>query len=189
MLSTDKSAALAVLLAVLPVTPALALHELDHRYDVAGYILSADRQPIPGVTVVGHIDGKRMGSGRSDSDGYYRFRMHLHDSALGRRLRLKTPDYEGTVRVTLTPGDKSTERIHYANFLGGELKEGELAGRGGMSMTLVAGVAGAIILVVSVFAARHFRRLRRRRERARQKVAKAPGRSTPKRRERKNRKR
>ncbi len=189
MLSTGKSAALAVLLAVLPVTPVLALHELDHRYDVAGYLLSADQQPIAGVIVVGHVDGERMGSGRSDSDGYYRFRMHLHDSALGRGLRLKTPEYEGTVRISLTPGDKSTERIHYVNFIGGELKEGELAGLGGISATLVAGVAGAIVLVVSVVATRHFRRLRRRRQRARQKVTKAPGQSAPKRRKRKNRKR
>lgn len=189
MLSNGKSAALAVLLAVLPATPALALHELDHRYDVAGYILSADQQPIAGVTVVGHVDGKPMGSGRSDSDGYYRFRMHLHDSAVGRRLRLKTSEYEGTVRVSLTPGDRSTERIHYVNFIGGELVEGELAGRSGISATLVAGVAGAIVLVVSFFATRHFRRLHRRRQRARQKAAKAPSRSTSKRRKRKHRRR
>ena len=115
--------------------------------------------------------------------------MHLHDSAVGRRLRLKTSEYEGTVRVSLTPGDRSTERIHYVNFIGGELKEGELAGHGGISATLVAGVAGAIVLVVSVFATRHFRRLHRRRQRARQKVTKAPGKSAPKRRKRKSRKR
>ena len=187
MLSSGKSAALAVLLAVLPVTPALSLHEVEHRYDVAGYILSADQQAIPGVTVVGHLDGKRMGSGRSDSNGYYRFRMHLHDSDVRRDLRLKTPEYEGTVRVSLTPGDTSTERIHYVNFIGGKLMEGELPGRGGISTSLVAGAAGAAILVGGFFAAWHFRRLHRRRQRARQKAAKAPSRSASKRRKRKKR--
>ncbi len=186
-MSPRKSSAFAVLLAVWPATPVLSLHELDHRYDVAGYILSADQQAIAGVSVVGHVEGERMGSGRSDSNGYYRFRMHLHDSDVGRDLRLKTPEYEGTVRVSLTPGDASTERIHHVNFIGGKLMEGELAGRGGISTTLVAGAGGAIILLASFFATRHFRRLHRRRQRAQQKAAKAPSRSTPKRRKRKNR--
>ena len=44
MLSPSRSAALAVLLAVLPVTPVLSLHQMAHRYDVAGYILSADHK-------------------------------------------------------------------------------------------------------------------------------------------------
>jgi hypothetical protein len=101
VLSPSKSAAFAVLLALWPAAPVLSLHEMDHRYDVVGYILGADQQPIAGVTVVGHVDGKRMGGGRSDSDGYYRFRMHLHDSDVGRDLRLRTPEYEGTVRISL----------------------------------------------------------------------------------------
>ncbi len=187
MLSPTKSAALALLLAVLPVTPVLSLHQMEHRYDVVGYILNADQQAIAGVSVVAHLGGKRMGSGRSDSDGYYRFRMHLHDSDVGRDLRLKTPEYGGTVRVSLTPGDRSTERIHYVSFIGGKLVEGELPGRAGISTTLVAGAAGAAILLGGFFAARHFRRLHRRRQRARQKAAKAPSRSASKRRKRKKR--
>ncbi len=187
VLSKSKTAALAVLLAVLPITPVLSLHEPDHGYDVMGYMLSADGQAIPGVIVVGHVGGKRMGSGRSDSNGYYRFRMHLHDSDLGRELRLKTPEYQGTVRVSLTPGDASTQRIHHVNFIAGKLVEGELPGRGGISTTMVAAGAGTAILLGSVFGIRRLRRVRRRRERARQKAAKAPSRSSSKRRKRKNR--
>ena len=190
MLSTGKSAALAVLLAVSPVTPVLALHELDHRYDVAGYLLSADRQPIAGVIVVGHVDGKRMGRGRSDSDGYYRFRMHLHDSGLGRELRLKTPEYQGAVRISFTPGNASTQRLHYANFIGGKLVEGELPGRGGISTTMVAVGAGAAILLASFFfVTRHLRRIRRRRQRAQQKAAKVQSGSSSKRGKRRKRRR
>ncbi len=189
MLSPSKSAVLAVLLAALPLTPALATNRADHRYDVRGYILSADRQPVPGITVVGRVRGKNMGSGRSDSNGYYRFGMHLHDSSLGSELRLKTPEYQGTVRISLTPGDASTARIHYVNFIGGELVEGELAGRGGISTTLVAAGAGAAILLAGYFAARHLRRRRRRHQRAEQKAAKVPSRSSPKRTKRKKRRR
>ncbi len=187
MLSPSKSAAFSVLLALWPAAPVLSLHEMDHRYDVVGYILGADQQPIAGVTVVGHVDGKRMGGGRSDADGYYRFRMHLHDSDVGRDLRLRTPEHEGTVRMSLSPGDKRTERIHYVNFIGGKLVEGELPGRGGISTTLVVGAAGAAILLGGFFAARHFHRSRRRQQRALQKAAKAPSRSASKRRKRKKR--
>ena len=189
MSSPSKSAVLAVLLAALPLIPVLATDQANHRYDVTGYILDAARQPIPGVSIVARVDGKRMGGGRSDSDGYYRFRLHLHDSGLGRALRLKTPDFEGTVRVSFTPGDARTQRIHYANFIDGKLVEGELSGRGGISTALVVAGAGAAILLAGYFAARHLRRLRRRRQRAEQKVAKAHSGSAPKRAKRKKRRR
>lgn len=185
-----NSAALAVLLVVLPLTPALATNEVDHRYDVMGYILSSDQQPIPGIPVVGRIDGKVMGSGRSDSDGYYRFRMHLHDSGLGRELRLKTPEYQGAVRISFAPGNASTQRLHYANFIGGKLVEGELPGRGGISTTMVAVGAGAAILLASFFfVTRHLRRIRRRRQRAQQKAAKVQSGSSSKRGKRRKRRR
>ena len=189
MLSPSKTAVLAVLLAALPQTPALATDQADHRYDVRGYLLDADRQPIPGVMVVARVDGKRMGGGRSDSNGYYQFRMHLHNSSLGRALRLKTPEYQGTVRISFEPGDASTQRIHYVNFVGGKLVEGELAGRGGISTTLVVAGAGAAILLAGYFAARHLRRLRRRRQRAEQKATKMQSGSAPKRTKRKKRRR
>ncbi len=189
VLSPSKSAALVVLLTVLPTRPVLSLHELDHRYDVMGYILGADRQSISGVHVVGHVDGDRMGSGRSDSNGYYRFRMHLHDSDLGRELRLTTPEHHGTVRISLTPGDASTERIHHVNFVGGKLVEGELPGRTGISTTMVAVGAGAALLLASLFTARHLRRMHRRRQRARQKAATVRSRSSSNRGKRKKRRR
>ena len=138
--SPSRFAALAVFLTVLPVSALLAMHEANHRYDVAGYILSADDQAISGVTVAGHVDGKPMGSGRSDTDGYYRFTMHLHDTDVGRELRLKTADYQGTVRLTMTPRDTRTLRLHHVNFIAGKLVEGELPGRGARRAARHAGV-------------------------------------------------
>ncbi len=152
---------LAVLLLV-PFGSVVALHEIDHRYDVAGYILDVEERPVSGVPVVAQVDGKRMGSGRSDSNGYFRFRLHLHDSDLGRELRLKTPDHEGTVRVSLTPGDTSTERIHHVNFIDGKLVEGELSGRGGVSTSTMVAVGAGLVVIGGVFAAEKMRRRRRR---------------------------
>ena len=187
MKPTRRHAVLALLLAVLPVAPVLSLHELDHRYDITGFVLDAQQQAIAGVPVVAHLGGERLGSGRSDSTGNFRFRLHLHDSDLGRELRLKTPDAEGSVRVTLTPGDASTQRIHHVNFIGGKLVEGELSGRGGISIPMMVAASLGIVLLGSFFAARHFRRARRRQRRAEQKAAKAQGRSAAHRRKRKKR--
>lgn len=185
--SSIKSAALALLLALCPVASVLALHELDHRYDITGFVLDADRQPIAGVPVVAHLGSKTMGNGRSDSDGQFRFRLHLHDSDVGRELRLKTPEHQGTVRVTLTPGDSSTERIHHVNFIDGKLVEGELPGRGGVSNTAAAAVAGAVVLLATFFGTRQFRRMRKRRLRAEQKSAQRKGAGSSKRRKRRKR--
>jgi hypothetical protein len=191
MLSLGKFAALAVLLAVLlaalPFSSVMSLHELDHRYDVMGYILSAEGQAIPGVAVVAYLGDERMGSGRSDSDGYYRFRLHLHDSDVGRELRLKASQSQGSVRVSLTPGDASTQRLHHVNFVGGKLLEGELSDRAGISTTTVAAGVAGVVLVASIAAAMGLRRRRRRRQRAQQKATKAQIRRSPKRRGRKNR--
>lgn len=156
-----------VVMVLAPLTFAYSLHEVDHRYDVAGYILDADQNPMGDVAVVAHVDGKRMGSGRSDTNGYFRFRMHLHDSDRGRELRLKTPGFEGTVKVTLTQGDSSTERVHHVNFVDGRLVEGELPGRGGGVSVATLGVAGGVALLVGgLVAGEKLRRRRLRRRRA-----------------------
>lgn len=180
---------LAAALVLVPVTFAHALHETDHRYDVTGYVVDAEQRPIAGVPVVGHVDGKRMGSGRSDSNGHFRFRMHLHDSHLGRELRLKTPESQGTVRVTLTPGDASTERIHHVNFIGGKLVEGELAGRGGISMPTIGAVGAGVLVLGGLLGAEKIRRVRRRRQRAARQSESARVSKSSKRRKRKGKQR
>jgi hypothetical protein len=185
VLSPIKFSALAFVLALFPTAPVLSLHETDHQYDITGYVLSTDKQAIAGAPVVAHLDGKRLGSGRSDSTGYYRFRVHLHDTDVGRELRLKTPEGEGIVRVSLTPGDKSTQRIHHVNFIGGELVEGNLSGQGGISTSTMVAGALAVTLLASIFAAGYVRRMRRRKKRAERKATKAQDRSATQRRKRK----
>jgi hypothetical protein len=179
---------LSVLLVLAAVPLAYSLHELDHRYDVTGYILDAEQQPLDGVPVVAQLDGKRIGSGSSDSKGYFRFRMHLHDSDVGRELRLKTPESQGTIRVTLTPGDSSTERIHHVNFIGGKLVEGELPGRGGISVASLGVAAVAVLLAGGLLVARKTRSQRRRRQRAAQQSESPGARKASRGRKRKNRK-
>jgi hypothetical protein len=186
VLTLSRSAVFALLLFVIPIAPVSSLHQVHHRYDITGYVLSADGKAIPGVSVVAHLGGERLGSGRSDSLGHYLFRVHLHDSDVGRELRIKTPQDEGSVHVTLTPGDTSTQRIHHVNFIGGKLVEGELSGGGGISTTLVVAGALSVIFLGSIFMARHLRRRRRRQERAEQKTKNRSGSNSRKRKTRKS---
>ena len=186
MSSRCKSVPFALFLSLWLITSAQALHETDHRYDITGYILGTDERAIPGVSVVAHLENKPVGNGRSDANGYYRFRLHLHDSDVGRELHIRTPESRGTVRVTLTPGDASTERIHHVNFIGGKLVEGELAGRGSVSTFALTAAAG-VVLLGGIFAAHHFRRVRKRRMRAERKAAKGQGAGGSKRRKRRSR--
>jgi len=171
-----------LLLTALAVTsiPAQALHELDHRYDVTGYVLDAQRRPVAGTPITVRMGSEVLGSGRTDSSGHYRIRLHLHDSDRGRDLVLKTPEHQGTIRVTLTPGDTSTQRIHHANFIGGELEEGALDGPGGLPVGWLIAAALALLLVAGAALQRHRRRLARRRQRAQARAAGSGGKSSRK---------
>lgn len=102
---------------------ATALHEIDHRYDVTGFVLDEKEQPIANSPVSIRLGNEVIGYQETNGQGYYRIRLHLHDVDVGKTLSVKTAAGEGAVRVTLTPGDAKTERIHYANLVGGKLIE------------------------------------------------------------------
>ncbi len=106
---------------------ATALHEIDHRYDVTGFVLDDEKQPLANSPVSIRLGKEVIGYQETNAQGHYRIRLHLHDADLGKTLSVKTAAGEGVIRVTLTPGDARTERRHYANFVGGELIEEPLS--------------------------------------------------------------
>ena len=103
-----------------------AEHEADHRYNVRGYLLDAEERGIADQEVAVTDDGKLLGSGKTDSSGYYSIHLHLHNSDLRRKLTLRSGSSQAQLRVTFDPNDKSTVRIHEANFIGSEYVEGDL---------------------------------------------------------------
>lgn len=161
-----------------------AEHEANHRYTVRGYVLDGQRQPVPDAPVSLRMGGALLGSARTDSDGFYSIRAHLHDTDLGRTLRVRAGEHTAEIRMQGTPGDLTTERVHHANFIGGELVERELA-RGGPSAWIYA--AGA--LVVATTGVVVTRRLQRRAKRARRRAQSAaqPQRKSPRRKKRRRR--
>lgn len=139
---------------------ALATHEIDHRYDIMGYVLDDEQMPLPDTDVSILMNKQVLGFGKTDANGFYRIRLHLHDPDRGKKLQIKTAAGVADIRVTLTPGDKTTKRVHYANFSGGQFLEKKLPRRGfpvwGYGIIIV--VIGTAALMIE----RHTKRKRRR---------------------------
>ena len=116
---------LTICLALLPA-PALAKHEADHRYNVKGFVLDENEQPLADSAVTIRSGNGVIGYQKTNSQGYYNISLHLHDTDLGKKLRVQTVVGEATMRVRFTPGNKATRRIHYANLIGDKLVENHL---------------------------------------------------------------
>ncbi len=115
------------LLLLLFATTVAAEHEADHRYDVRGYVLDAKKNPRSGVPVTILMDDKTIGSGRTDSKGYYSVRLHLHDSDIGRSLIVRAGNAQADIRMQAKHGDQATARLHHVNFVGSEIAEEKLS--------------------------------------------------------------
>jgi hypothetical protein len=107
-------------------TNARAEHEVDHRYNIRGYVLDENQQAIGDVKVSAFDGGSLLASGTTDSEGYYSLHLHLHNSDNHRKLRLRAGTHESQLRVTFDPEDLNTLRVHEANFVAGEYIEGGL---------------------------------------------------------------
>jgi len=121
-----KAILLAVIVGCLGITNAWAEHEVDHRYNIRGYVLDENQQGIGNLNVQVFYGNSLLANGKTDSGGYYSIHLHLHNSDNRRILRLRAGSYESELRVTLDPGDMSTLRVHDANFIDGEYIEGAL---------------------------------------------------------------
>ncbi len=144
--------------------PALASaeHEVDHRYEVNGFVLDEQGKPLALSDVSIRLGDNAIGYERTNAQGYYNIRLHLHDADLGRRLTVKTAAGEASIAVSFTPGDNATRRIHYANLIGGKLVEKPLFRRRYALWVYVAPVAVVLLLAGAYVLERRRRRARRR---------------------------
>lgn len=129
-----------VVVLALTMLPALsqAEHEADHRYTVQGYVLDEQERPIAGRTV----SIRSLGSAVTDGEGAYSIRMHLHNSDLGRELRIRSGEVEEVIRVSFDVNDSRTPREFHANFVGGKFVAGKLDRRSLPVWTMVGTAAG-----------------------------------------------
>ncbi len=117
---------LAVFTGCLMITSVWAEHEVDHRYNIRGYVLDENQQGISNQDVRVFNGGSLLGETRTDSAGYYSLHLHRHNADNRQILKLRAGPNEAELRVTFDPADLNTLRIHDANFIGGEYVEGEL---------------------------------------------------------------
>jgi len=103
-----------------------AEHEADHRYVIRGYVLDSDQKGIANLTVQASSKGELLGTGKTTADGFYSMHLHLHNSDYHRVLKLRAGSHEAELRVTFDVNDKTSARIHEANFVGGKFVEGGL---------------------------------------------------------------
>ncbi len=158
-----KSLIVLFFLLFIPLT-VRAEDEPNHRYDVEGYLLDADRQPLPETGISISSGNQILGSTRSDSDGYYFLRLHLHNSSIGRRLVLTTAESSGTITMTANSADAGTRRRHFANIIDGKLVEGELEGLRSPRWMYYTGAALLLVLIAVVANTVKRRRKRHRRQ-------------------------
>jgi hypothetical protein len=152
---------LAVCLALLPA-PALAKHEADHRYNVKGFVLDENEQPLADSPVTIRSGNGVIGHQKTNSQGYYNIQLHLHDNNLGKKLQVQTAVGEATIRVRFTPGNKATRRVHQANLIGGKLVENQLSRRRFPASVYVAGTTAVVAVSALIIVARQAKRRRRR---------------------------
>lgn len=163
---------LAVALLLYAVTAA-AEHEADHRYDVRGYVLDSQENPRSGVPVTILMGDRTVGSGRTDSKGYYSVRLHLHDSDIGRSLVVRAGNAQADIRMQAERGDQATPRLHHLNFVGREFVEEKLSAS---RIPIWAYIAAApVVLWGVVYATGATRRRIRRAKSARGKKSKGKG--------------
>ena len=180
-----KSILLAVITGCLIASNAWAEHEVDHRYNIRGFVLDENQRGIGNLNVEVLRDGSLLGSSKTESGGYYSIHLHLHNSDKGRILILRAGPYQSELRVAFDPGDMNTQRVHDANFVAGKYVEGTL-GRFRIPpwLYVVGGLLtlGAIVVFLE----------RRRKRKIRQKMMvssdkRPPGKHKSKRKRRKNR--
>lgn len=128
-MSGNRARVLAVVLMLLAGT-AVAEHEADHRYDVRGYVLSADKTPRPAASVTIRKGDELVGFGKTDRAGFYAIELHLHDEDIGRTLAVRAGEHQALIRMQAEYGNKSTARVHHVNFIGGQVSEENLSGPG-----------------------------------------------------------
>jgi hypothetical protein len=105
---------------------ALAEHEIDHRYNVRGYVLDDQEEALVNQEVQVFDGASLLARTKTDSSGFYSMYLHLHNEDKGKEIRLRTGSGEADIQVSFDPADDTTQRVHDANIVGGKLVEGSL---------------------------------------------------------------
>jgi hypothetical protein len=97
--------------------PAVAEHEMDHRFVVEGYVCGTDGKPKADVEVVARDTRASIGKADyTDSSGHYRIQLHLHNDNAGDPVVVSAGEQEQKIRAQFDPKDLTTERKATVHF-------------------------------------------------------------------------
>lgn len=123
--------------------PVFATHEADHRFSVEGYVCGVDGAAITEEKViVKNTRAKVSKAVFTDSDGYYKATLHLHNDNVGDPLLITVKDQERQAKVAFDPKDLESERSILVNFGQGCEKEGL-----SQTVLIVLGLVGVVFAV------------------------------------------
>ncbi len=106
-----------VLSVPLIVTPALATHEVEHRYVVFGEVLFEDGSPAVGEAVELSVgNGVSLDTVTTNEQGRYRVLLHVHDPDVGKAFDITVRDVKKKVTIEFDPTDHETERGKRVDF-------------------------------------------------------------------------
>jgi len=97
--------------------PAVAMHEVDHRFTVEGHVCGTEGRPVADHQVV--VKDTRVSVGATvftDSRGYYKATLHLHNDNLGDPVLVIARDEQKDIKVQFDPKDIRAERRATVNF-------------------------------------------------------------------------
>lgn len=98
-------------LATFLAATAEAMHEVDHRFTVEGHVCGVDSRPVSETKVI--VKDTRVSIGTAvytDSRGYYKAVLHLHNDNRGDPILVAALEQEQTVKAQFDPADVKSER-------------------------------------------------------------------------------
>ncbi len=139
-----RSSALLFLLMVGFIGEAGALHKVDHRYVIAGYVRDAQGVPQPDLLVtIEHKEGKHKEKVKTDSSGYYEKMLHLHNANVGEELIVTAGSEVKRHKIAFDPKDVTSSRRGQVDF-GAPAAEGSPA-------LLYGSIAGGVVVVAALY--------------------------------------
>lgn len=106
---------LVILLGVVCLLPAFAMHERDHRFTIYGTVRDGTR--FPGVRLANQTvivrdvkTKKELQRGLTDADGKFSIVLHVHNSDVGKQVVLESAGVAKQLELKFEPDDLTTER-------------------------------------------------------------------------------
>jgi len=127
------------------------MHEVDHRFTVAGHVCGPDGQPVPDIKVIAKdVRVSAHAIGYTDNRGYYKATLHLHNENGGDPILVIALDQEQRVTAQFDSKDARTERHITVNFGSGCESAAEGADwiyyGAGIGLAAVAALAGVRLI-------------------------------------------